>query len=126
MNVLLWVCQAVLALLCVAGGAYKVVSYENLAQMPATAELSRFAWSAFGLVEIACGILLIVPIARRRIPALMSIAAAVLVVESLVLAALYARHSVHIAVSNPLVWVIAIALIAAVVAYGRYPSRSPA
>src|SRR5690606_36093556 len=61
MSILPWIFQALLALLGIAGGAYKILAFEELAKMPATAGLSRFAWAAFGTVEIVCGVLLIVP-----------------------------------------------------------------
>jgi hypothetical protein len=126
MNVLLWIFQGLLSVLGIAGGAYKVLAFEELAKMPATAELSRVAWAAFGTVEIVCGFMLIVPAALKRLPVLTPIAAAVLVVESLTLAVLYARHSSQFTAANPLVWVLAMALMAAVVAYGRYPIKSRA
>jgi hypothetical protein len=36
------------------------------------------------------------------------------------LAALYARYSVELAVTNPMVWAVTMGLLAAFVAYGRY------
>lgn len=126
MNVLLWILQAVLALLCLAGGAYKIVGFEELAKMPATAALPRGGWAALGLFEIICGVLLIVPAATKWMPTLTPVAAALLVVESAALALLYARHSLQFTATNPLVWVIAIALMAAFVAYGRYGFRAVA
>jgi hypothetical protein len=104
MNIVLWVLQIVLALLCLAGGAYKLFAFEELAKMPATSALSRGAWGAIGVFEMVCGVLL----------------------ESLALAALYAQHSLQLAVTNPLVWVAAMALMAAFVAYGRYAPKPPA
>jgi hypothetical protein len=120
MNVLLWVLQVALALLCLAGGAYKLFSFDELAKLPATAALSRGGWGALGVFEMLCGVLLIVPAAMKWMPALTPLAAAALVLESLALALLYARYSLRLTVTNPLVWVIAIGLMAAFVAYGRY------
>jgi hypothetical protein len=48
------------------------------------------------------------------------LAAAALALESLALAVLHARYSLALTAANPLVWVVAGALIAAFVAYGRY------
>jgi hypothetical protein len=53
-------------------------------------------------------------------PQLTPLAASVLAVETLGLAALYARHSLKIAASNPLVWAAVMGLLVAFVAYGRY------
>jgi hypothetical protein len=116
MNIVLWVFQIVLALLCLAGGAYKLFAFEELARMPATAALSRGAWGAIGVFEMVCGVLLIVPAAMKWMPTLTPLAAA----------ALYAQHSPQLAATNPLVWVAAMALMAAFVAYGRHTLKPPA
>ena len=118
MNVVLWVTQAALALLCLSGGGYKAFKFEPLAnQMPV---LSHGAWRTLGLLEIVCGILLVIPTAANWMPVATPIAAAVLALESLVLSGLYARYSLKLAAANPFVWSVAMALMAAFVAYGRY------
>lgn len=119
MNVLLWLFQIALALLCLAGGAYKIFAFDELAKMPATAALPSGGWAALGIFEMVCGILLIVPAATKWMPVLTPIAGAALAIEGLVLAAVYAHYSLRMAATNPLVWVVAIALMAAFVAYGR-------
>lgn len=123
MNVLLWILQSVLAFFCLAGGAYKIFAFDELAKMPATAELSRVAWGTLGAFEIVCGVLLIIPAATKWKPILTPIAAAVLALESVALALMYAQHSLQLTATNPLTWVIAIAVMAAFVAYGRYSGR---
>jgi uncharacterized membrane protein YphA (DoxX/SURF4 family) len=123
MNVLLWVCQAVLALFAFSGGAYKLFNFEELAKVPATAALPHAAWSALGVFEIVCAVLLIVPAATRWMPILTPLAAAALVVESLVLATLNAQYSLSLTPTNPLVWVVGMGLVAAFVAYGRFVIR---
>jgi len=120
MNILLWVVQAVLALLAFSGGAYKVFSFDELARMPATAALPPGGWAALGVFEMVCALLLIVPAATRWRPILTPVAAGALVLESLVLAGLYAQYSVSLTATNPLVWVVAMALMAASVAVGRF------
>ena len=72
------------------------------------------------MFEMACAVLLIVPAAAKWNPSLTPLAAVALVLESLALAIIYARYSRELAVTNPLVWVVAMALVAAFVAYGRY------
>lgn len=128
MNVLLWIVQVVLAALEFAGGLYKIVSFGEIANMPQIAALPRGAWSGLGVFEMACAILLIVPAALKRMQALTPLAAAALTLESLALAALYARYSVAPAATDPLVWVLGTAVLAAFVAYGRarrtWPSSS--
>ena len=120
MNILLWVLQAALALFCLAGGAYKNFQFAELAKMPATAALPRGGWSALGVFEMLCGVLLVVPAAAKWMPVLTPLAAAALVLESLVLGGLFARYSLKLTAANPLVWVVGMGLVAAFVAYGRY------
>jgi hypothetical protein len=120
MNLLLWVLQIALALLSLAGGAYKVFMFDELAKMPAMGALSRGGWGALGVFEMLCGVLLVVPFAVKWMPALTPLAAAALAVESLALAAVYARYSLNLTATNPLVWVVMMGLMAAFVAYGRY------
>ncbi|MEP7311900.1 MAG: DoxX family protein [Pseudomonadota bacterium] len=119
MNLLLWIFQIVLALLSIAGGAYKLFAYADLAKMPATAALPQFAWGALGLFELACGLLLVVPPALKWMPVLTPLAAAALALESLGLVVLYSRYSTQLAPSNPLVWVALMAVLAVLIAYGR-------
>lgn len=120
MNVLLWLVQIVLAVLSLSGGAYKVLAFDELAKMPATAALPQGVWGALGVFEIVCAVLLILPAALKWKRFLTPLAAAALALESLALAVLYAQYSLQLAATNPLVWVVAMALMAAFVAYGRY------
>ncbi len=120
MNILLWVVQAVLALLSLAGGAYKIFGFDALAKEPWFGALSRAGWSTVGGFEMLCAVLLVVPTATRWMPVLTPLAAVALACESLALAALYGRYSLELSAGNPLVWVVAMALMAAFVAYGRY------
>lgn len=126
MNVLLWVLQAALALLYLAGGAYKLFSFDELAKMPQTGMLSRHGWGALGMFEMLGAVLLIVPAAVKTMPVLTPLAAAALAMESLALAGLFARYSLELAATNPLVWTAVMGLLAAFVAYGRYALRAPA
>ena len=125
-NVLLWVLQIALAFQAFAGGAYKLFAFDELAKVPAAAALSRGGWGALGVLEIVCAVLLVVPAAVRWRPGLTPLAAVVLALESLALAGLYARYSLALAATNPLVWVVAAAVMAALVAYGRYAPRRAA
>ena len=124
MNILLWIFQAALALLYFSGGAYKVFSFDELA--PQMDALSRSGWSVVGMFEMLGAVLLIVPAAAKWMPVLTPIAAAALAIETFALAALYARYSLKVAVTNPLVWSAVMGLLAAIVAYGRYAHTPPA
>jgi DoxX-like family len=121
MNILLWVLQIVLAVFCLAGGAYKAFNVDEMAHR--VRELSRGGWRALGVLEMLCGVLLIVPAATQWMPILTPLAAAAVAMESLGTSALYARHSLRLVAANPLVWSVAMALMAAFVAYGRYAIR---
>jgi hypothetical protein len=126
MNVLLWVLQVALALLSLGGGAYKVFMFDELAKVPAMGALARGGWGALGVFEMLCAVLLVVPAAANWMPALTPVAAAAVALESLALAGLYARYSLELTATNPLVWVVVMGLMAAFVAYGRYALRPPA
>lgn len=118
MTILLWTLQAVLALLYLAGGAFKTFNPGDVAGQITT--IPRGGWVALGVLEMLGGVLLIVPAMLNWIPALTPLAATVLAVETLALAAVYASHSLKVATTNPLVWAIPMGLVAAIVAYGRY------
>ncbi|MFN8638726.1 MAG: DoxX family protein [Dehalococcoidia bacterium] len=121
MNLVLWVLQAALAFLYFAGGAYKVVASDELAT--SLIALPRNGWSVLGIIEMVGAALLIVPAATRWRPSLTGLAAIVLAVETLGLAALYARSSLEFAATNPLWWAAAMGLLAAVIAYARLHLR---
>lgn len=120
MNILLWVLQGVLALLFLSGGAYKVLQFDQLPNY--MRNLSRGGVGAIGVLEVVGAILLIVPAATTWMPGLTPLAAAVLAVESMALAGITARRafSLRLTAANPLVWNVGMALLAVVVAYGRY------
>ncbi|HEX7918568.1 MAG TPA: DoxX family protein [Gemmatimonadales bacterium] len=117
MNIALWILQAALAFMYVAGGAYKTFKVDEIAKQLHT--LPHSVWRILGIVEIAGGLLLVLPPLIHWMPGIVPIAAAVLVVESLFLAVLYARKSVKLVAANPLGWAIGMAVLTAVVAYGR-------
>ena len=118
MNIVFWGLQAVLALLFLAGGSYKAFSFQQLAIQ--FSEVPHGGWRALGFLEMAGGVLLIVPAALKWMPSLTAHAAAVLTLETFALAALYARHSTKMTPENPMVWALVMGVLVAFVAYGRY------
>jgi predicted AlkP superfamily phosphohydrolase/phosphomutase len=84
------------------------------------AALSRWAWGSIGACEMLCGVLLVAPLALRWLPNLTPLAAAALAIESTALALLYARYSLQLDATNPMVWVVLMAVMAAFVAFGRF------
>jgi hypothetical protein len=119
MNVLLWVLQVALALLYLAGGAYKTFMFDELANEMWYSVLPRGGWAALGVFEMVCGVLLVVPAAAKWMPVLTPLAAATLALETLALAGLYARYSLTVTVTNPLVWAATMGLLVAFVALTR-------
>lgn len=118
MNLLLWVFQALLALLYLTGGYYKAFQFDALAdQFPA---VPRGGWRLVGLVEMVGAVLLIVPAAIGWMPSLTIIAAVVLAVETLVISGIYARHSLKMTPANPLVWSGVMFALVSFVAYARF------
>src|SRR6266478_1290971 len=118
MNVLLWILQVALALLYLAGGSYKVFKFDELANH--LRALSRGGWRALGVLKMVCAVLLVVPAAAKWMPVLTPLVAAALALETLALAGLYARYSLKLAATNPMVWAVVMGLLSAFVAYGRY------
>ena len=118
MNVLLWVLQIVVAFLYISGGAYKVFKVETLGGH--FRGLPSNVWRALGVIELVGGVLVVVPAKVSGVPMLTALAAAVLAVESFALAAAYARKSVKLVAANPFGWCATMALLAALVAFGRY------
>jgi hypothetical protein len=118
MNVLLWVLQVAMALLYLAGGAFKTFNPDDVAKQ--ISAIPPGGWAALGVFEILGAVLVIVPAATKWMPVLTPLAAAALALETLALALLFASHSLELAKTNPLVWAVPMCLMAAFVAYGRY------
>jgi hypothetical protein len=120
MNIVLWIVQIVLALLCLAGGGFKVFAFQVDPKIPSTSALPRSGWAILGVFELLCGLLMVIPGATHWMPGLTAIAALALALESVALALIYARYSRALAASNPLVYVVPIAVLSLLVAWGRY------
>lgn len=116
MNVLLWVLQALAALLFGASGVMKVFLLDTISQdVPSFGALPREGWMALGILELVCTIGLIVPSALRWKPSLTVAAAAILAVETLVFI------WVHVAYREigPIVFSVVLGFVMAFIAYGR-------
>lgn len=118
MNIALWIVQGALALLCLSGGAFKAFNPGDVASQIRALPLG--AWRALGGFEVLGGVLLIVPAAFGWMPVLTPLAATLIAIEALALSALYANYSLQLTAANPLVWSVAIGLMAALVAFGRF------
>jgi hypothetical protein len=124
MNILLWVVQVVLALLYLAGGGFKTLNPQDPAKQ--IRAIPPAAWRALGVFEVVGAVLLIVPAAAKWMPGLTPLAAAALALETLALAAVYARYSLKLTAANPLVYAVPMCLMAILVACGRYALGPPA
>jgi DoxX-like family len=117
MNILLWVLQVVLALLCIAGGIYQIFKIDELAaSVAAMRELPRSLWALLGAIGIVAGLALILPGAFKVMPAVTPFAAAAVAAESVLISAIYLYYGD----SSPLPYSVAMAVMAAFIAYGRF------
>ena len=64
MNIVLWIVQVVLALLCLSGGAYKTFSFDEVAKQ--LTAIPRGGWSAIGVFEMVAAVLLVAPAAMAE------------------------------------------------------------
>jgi hypothetical protein len=117
MNILLWVLQIALAWLCIAGGIFQIFKLEQLKTgVAAMRALPAGLWAFLGAFGCLAGLCLVLPAAVGVLPRLTPIAALAVAAQSLLITALY----LHYGDSSPLPYSIAMAIIAAFIAYGRF------
>ncbi len=116
MNVFLWVLQVLAALLYGSSGVMKVFLFDKVsADVESFGALPKSAWTALGIVELACVAGLIVPAALRWHPRLTGLAAAVLALESLVFIWVHVKYR-----ETPTIILCAVlGVVMAFLAYGR-------
>ncbi len=116
MNILLWILQALAALLYGASGVMKVFMFDKISEQdPSFAALPRKAWMALGILELVCTVGLIVPAAIHWQPTLTVVAATFLAIESLVFIGVHAKYRQI----TPIILSGVLGLIMAFIAYGR-------
>ena len=116
MNILLWVLQALGALLYGASGGMKVFMFEKIrGQVPSFGALPREAWMALGILELVCAVGLIVPAIFHWQPMLTVVAATVLAIESLVFVWVHVQYSE----TGSIIMSAVLGLLMAFIAYGR-------
>ena len=117
MNILLWILQIALALLCIAGGYFQIFKIEELQKtVAAMRELPHGLWAVLGAFGFLAGICLIVPGVIKVLPNLTPIAAAAVAAESVLISAIYIYYSDF----SPLPYSVAMAIMAAFISYGRF------
>ena len=116
MNILLWVLQALGALLYASSGVMKVFMFDKVSKdVPSFGALPRQAWMALGILELVCTVGLIVPAAFHWQPRLTAVAAIVLVIESLVFVGVHVKYREI----TPIIMSGVLGLLMAFIAYGR-------
>jgi hypothetical protein len=116
MNILLWVAQVALALLCISGGAFQIFKLEELQKgVAAMRALPRGLWFFLGAVGCLAGLGLILPGATNLLPGITPVAAAAVAAQSLLITALYLRYRDR----SPLPYSVAMVMMAAFICYGR-------
>ena len=117
MSIMLWVVQVLGALVYGASGIMKVFLFDKVSgDVPSFAALPRRAWTALGILELACVVGLIVPTALHWHPGLTAIAAALLATESLVFIWVHIRYRE----TGSIVMSAVLGLLMAFIAYGRF------
>ncbi|MFZ1098616.1 MAG: DoxX family protein [Steroidobacteraceae bacterium] len=120
MNILLWVLQAIAALLYGSSGVMKVFMFEKVSQdVPSFGALPRKVWAALGVLELVCTVGLIVPAAFHWQPPLTVLAATVLAVESLVFVGVHVKYREI----TPMILSGGLGLLMAFIAFGRMVLR---
>jgi len=116
-NILLWVLQVALALLCISGGAFQILKIEELQKgVAAMRELPRGLWAFLGAFGCLAGLALILPGAIDVLPGLTAIAAAAVAAQSILISAFYVRYGDR----SPLPYSVIMAVMAAFISYGRF------
>ena len=116
MNVLLWVLQAIGALIYGASGIMKAFLFDKVtSDVPSFGALPHGVWTVLGVIELVCTAGLIVPAAFHWHTSLTVVAAAILAIESLVFIWVHVKYRETPAIVMSLV----LGLVMAFVAYGR-------
>jgi uncharacterized membrane protein YphA (DoxX/SURF4 family) len=116
MNILLWILQALAALVYGASGVMKVFLFDKIsAEVPSFGALPREAWMVLGVVELVCAVGLIIPAATHWRPTLTVIAAGVLALESLVFIGVHVKYGE----TGSIIMSAVLGLLMAFIAYGR-------
>jgi hypothetical protein len=116
MNILLWVLQVSLALLCISGGVFQIFKLDELKQgVAAMRSLPRALWAVLGAFGCLTGLGLVVPGATNLLPGLTPIAAAAVAAQSALITAFYLRYRDR----APLPYSVVMLVMAIFICYGR-------
>lgn len=116
MNALLWTLQVLAALMFGASGVMKVFLFDKVSgDVPSFGALPRRAWTALGVLELACTVGLIVPGVAGWHPGITVVAAAALAAETLVFIWVHAKYREFASIGMSA----ALGVLSAFIAYGR-------
>jgi uncharacterized membrane protein len=116
MNILLWVLQALGAIVYGASGVMKVFLFDKVSKdVPSFGAMPKQAWFLLGIVELVCTAGLIAPDALHWYPILTVVAAVVLAAESLIFIWVHMKYTEM----APIAMSAVLGLVMAFVAYGR-------
>jgi hypothetical protein len=116
MNIVLWVLQVALALLCISGGLFQIFKLDELKKgVAAMRALPGGLWRFLGALGVLGGVFLILPGATSLLPELTPVAAAAVAVQSGLISAFYVRYRDK----SPLPYSVVMVMMAAFICYGR-------
>ncbi|HUN83046.1 MAG TPA: DoxX family protein [Terracidiphilus sp.] len=117
MNILLWVLQVLAALLYSSSGVMKVFLFDKVSKdVPSFGALPRPLWTALGILELLGTIALILPSVLHSHTNLVTLAAIVLCVESLLFIWVHMKYTEK----TPIIMSVVLGIIMAFIAYGRF------
>jgi hypothetical protein len=120
MNILLWVLQILLAVWNMIGGIYMVNNYQQLANRWTLNAFPKPIWMALGALQILFALGLVLPRVTGVLRKLTPISAACLAAISLLGIVLYVAYAGF----PGILWGVVPAILAAFVAYGRWPKTN--
>jgi hypothetical protein len=116
LNIVLWVLQVLLALYNLAGGYYTLHNYGILVS-PVYFLFPKEVWMLLGILQMLLALCLLTPGKNNKFPRLISIAAAALAVDMMVLGVM-TKYSDGF---SGILWALIPSIFAAFVAYHRWP-----
>ncbi|MDD5456205.1 MAG: DoxX family protein [Candidatus Margulisbacteria bacterium] len=121
MNIALWIIQIVVAFYCIMGSVWRFLNFKQAAlAITSINALPAAVWNVIGIIEIVCAIGLILPGLLKMNQKVTAIVAGFLTVEMLFLTGLHAKYfGLELSATNPAMWTIMLAILSALVAYGR-------
>ncbi len=116
MNILLWVLQILLALHTITGAIWK---FSNSAQtVPSLTAIPHGVWLAMSVIELLCGLALVIPAFSKKLGILAPIAATFIAAEMLFFCGLFI-YSSDGNYGHLIYWLV-VAALCAFIAYGRF------